>query len=240
MAGEIVPFGKYKGQPTEALLTDQPYCEWLAVQPWFRDKYATVYQTIINYGGEPQESPEHNEMQARFLDDEWCFGLGGILIGAPVETSQYMTDDRIKDDETSLRFFKEAGMLRYEDILARCERRRFEDSGWDITFHIRPTLKRAWVDRCPDNAGHAQRQWSEREHHYGESRFGCAVECKPDLGDDYPAVLRQVLRYPRDYFDFACVVVRRASFQFVTWEQVVTIFGASGIRLIAESELEAN
>ena len=46
---------------------------WLLAQDWFRDKYAVLYQVIINRGSEPQETPEHNALQVRFLDDEFCF-----------------------------------------------------------------------------------------------------------------------------------------------------------------------
>ena len=27
-ADNIVPFGRYKGQPVEVMLADRPYCEW--------------------------------------------------------------------------------------------------------------------------------------------------------------------------------------------------------------------
>jgi uncharacterized protein (DUF3820 family) len=31
----IVPFGKYKGQPVEALAQDRSYLDWLQTQNWF-------------------------------------------------------------------------------------------------------------------------------------------------------------------------------------------------------------
>jgi hypothetical protein len=34
---------------------------------------------IINYGAEPQDSPEHNQMHARFLEDEWCFARADLI-----------------------------------------------------------------------------------------------------------------------------------------------------------------
>lgn len=68
----IVPFGKYKGHPVEVMAADNAYCEWLRCQPWFVEKYRDVYNIIINYGGEPQDTPEHNALQARFLDDAFC------------------------------------------------------------------------------------------------------------------------------------------------------------------------
>jgi len=33
MPGEVVPSGKYKGQPVEVMAADTDYCEWLAAQP---------------------------------------------------------------------------------------------------------------------------------------------------------------------------------------------------------------
>ena len=63
---------------------------------------------------------------------------------------------------------------------------------------------------------------------------GVLVECKPDLGDDFPAVLRQVLRYPYDeHGDRRCVVVRRHGFRSVTWEQVGEMYAASAVQLVA-------
>jgi len=71
MTTSIVPFGKYKGQPVEALQQDRGYCEWLAGQDWFRTRYANIHTLIVNHFGEPCETPEHNQMQARFLDNDW-------------------------------------------------------------------------------------------------------------------------------------------------------------------------
>lgn len=79
MPGEVVPFGKYKGQPVEIMAADADYCEWLTAQPWFRSRYGNVYNILISSGAEPQDSPEHNQMQARFLDSEWCFALADVL-----------------------------------------------------------------------------------------------------------------------------------------------------------------
>jgi hypothetical protein len=69
MSGEIVPFGKYKGQSVEALAADRDYCDWLLAQPWAKDKLRSVYNIIINYGAEPQDTPEHNALQLQFLDE---------------------------------------------------------------------------------------------------------------------------------------------------------------------------
>lgn len=72
----IVPFGKYKGRLIEEVLLDDPqYLQWLAGQAWFRDKFAVLYQVIINRGAEPEETPKHNALQVRFLENDfrWRF-----------------------------------------------------------------------------------------------------------------------------------------------------------------------
>lgn len=73
------------------------------------------------------------------------------------------------------------------------------------------------------------------------------LELKPDLGDDYPSVLRQVKRQPEisryTGWGYSCgrpaVVIRRASFARVTWDDVVAVFAASGITLLQESAIES-
>lgn len=65
---DVVPFGKYKGKPVEALAQDRQYVEWLTAQPWFKDRYQTIYNVIVNNFQEPSETPEHNALQVLFLD----------------------------------------------------------------------------------------------------------------------------------------------------------------------------
>lgn len=63
-----------------------------------------------------------------------------------------------------------------------------------------------------------------------------AVELKPDLGDDFPSVLRAMKRR-RHAADHRCLIARRAAFQHVTREQVSQVFAAEGITLILEDDL---
>lgn len=199
MTAEVVPFGKYKGQPVEVLAADHDYCEWLTAQPWFKARYLNVYNTVINYGAEPQDSPEHNQMQARFLDDDWCLALADVLFQG--EDSRY--DGEVR-------------------------RRNFEAAGWDVVYDVR--ISRETVEDRPRGKSLGRQPWPEHVH----------VECKPDLGDDYPAVLRQVQRYMSgEYFTgTACVLVRRHAFTGVTWEQVRKIFAASRIELLTEDDVD--
>ena len=87
-----------------------------------------------------------------------------------------------------------------------------------------------------------RRAWLREDSHFYQPAYAgyILVECKPDLGDDYPAVLRQVTRYPTDSWrDRGCVLVRRYRFEQVTWDQVATIFKASDITLMQEGDLQA-
>lgn len=71
---EIVPIGKYKGQPLERLMADQPYAEWLLAQAWFVDRYAEL-ANLLRMGRltEPQDTPEHNAMIAGLIDQRDAF-----------------------------------------------------------------------------------------------------------------------------------------------------------------------
>jgi uncharacterized protein (DUF3820 family) len=40
MSGEIVPFGKYKGKPVEAMAEDRQYVDWLTAQRYTGDRRA--------------------------------------------------------------------------------------------------------------------------------------------------------------------------------------------------------
>lgn len=154
MAANIVPFGKYKGQPVESLIADSDYCEWLSAQPWFRDRYTGIYQIVINGPQQPVETPEHNEMQAWFLTRETCMALGRLVAprwidrarpSDPVPTNGRWVAREIYD--ATVRVVK-AALERHPDCFtlvrhgATLGKRRFEDSGWDVTFVIRS----AWFE----------------------------------------------------------------------------------------------
>lgn len=255
----VVPFGKYKGQPVEVLMADAGYRDWAMGQPWFRDQYPAIYQVIINYGAAPADTPEHNAMQAGFLDDGLCLRLCERLWGTSLEPlPDYL--EEVRD------------MLDVSELPRVIEHRLFEDEGWDVrfgvdeaSFEIDCTAQMpACMCRCAD-ALHEHDPacpWSRRPSLVTVARLmngtyrrdwgpaigfplvirrgahkGVEVELKPDLGDDFPAVLRQVLKRDHHPWGRQCVVVRRAQFEQVTWDQVVKMFAASGITLLRESDL---
>lgn len=298
---QVVPFGKYKGQPLEVMLLDRQYCEYMAAQAWFPDRYPVIHQTIINYGGTPQDSPEHNQMQAQFLDRDRCLALARLVDDQrdyavpPIDRGELLWLERWRSEYPEL--------LNESVIPAAAKDVRFEDHGWDVTFTIDlPVLTvdllgvppcgcgpcdhsdcspdapcqtagnlKPWGcrhDRCrdrkADHAGpdhhetcrwhmsygggyvdradpkQAMQWWNDGKGHtfggWGSPAF--RVELKPDLGDDFPTVLRQVKRYPANLGDLRVVVARRAAFAHVTWEQVQEMFAADGVALVRESDIQ--
>lgn len=129
---DLVPFGKYKGRPIYELIADRPYTDWLAAQPWFRERYGTVYNLVVHTGATPQDTPEHNAMQARYLDHDqalrlarpWLHDTAGLTalhyssggIGAGLTNAQ-RDNLRVADTHTCTI----TGLS-------------FETHGWDVTF----------------------------------------------------------------------------------------------------------
>jgi hypothetical protein len=77
----------------------------------------------------------------------------------------------------------------------------------------------------------------DEERTYRPQSLTVRLELKPDLGDDFPSVLRQVVSHEVETGDRRCVLVRRHSFEHVTWEQVKEIFSTAAIALISEADL---
>lgn len=170
---QVIPFGKHKGKTIEEIQNFDPaYLHWLIAQDWFRDKFVVLYQTII-HGAEPQETPEHNALQALFLNDEFCLKVARA------------TGRNIAGNE-------------------KIFRRTFEDKGVDVKIVM---------------SGHAPT---------------FAIEIKPTVGDDYPAVLRQIraLVPVEFYAPDAILFLERYTGTGATREQFIEIFKNSGVHVV--------
>lgn len=109
-SAKVVPFGKYKGQPVEAMVEDKPYVEWLTGQPWFKEKYQPVYNVVINNFGDASETPEHNALQALFLEPEYrvafllasggdVAGVRDVLTRNVDTTGRWLTDEFLRNQK---------------------------------------------------------------------------------------------------------------------------------------------
>lgn len=86
---EIIPFGKYKGQPLEVLQQDKGYCDWLMAQDWLQSRFPELRTLIINNFAEPTETPEHNALQARFLEDAFVIAATMLFYPACRKTPSF-------------------------------------------------------------------------------------------------------------------------------------------------------
>ena len=188
---QLVPFGKYKGQPMEVMQMDTKYCEWLATQDWFREQYGNVYnQVIINNFTEPSETPEHNRLQMRFLDESFID-----------------------------RFVSQKIIPALSAVKFAIEKIEFEKNGWDVCIDFMYTAKGDPED-------------------YDRFRSVC-FEIKPCMGDDFPAVLRQMKanskRYRCEYY--VCMIDEFTACG-ATFEQVNQMFRLSKFSLMRFSDFE--
>jgi hypothetical protein len=233
----VVPFGKYKGQPVEVLAQDRPYLEWLSAQDWFRERYASIYTLIVNNFTEAAETPDHNALQVLFLDDAFCTRFLTVLkpqwrtaaiqhlTQLVLERKKHLIEgyglgDRVKKqiDETISKFLNINWTSRFH--------REFEQRGIDVRLgcYIVTT------------------ELPERER-YGADLFESAVdvcagyfniEIKPSVGDDYPAVLRQ-MRANNSHVLFT----QNYAGVGATEEQFVKTFTLSDIKIVFRRDVDA-
>jgi hypothetical protein len=90
MNSEIVPFGKYKDQPVELMLADQNYLEWITGQPgimtMLQGKYPALFNIITIGAPQTSDTPEHNKLQAMFLERTFQESFIHARLGKRVET----------------------------------------------------------------------------------------------------------------------------------------------------------
>jgi uncharacterized protein (DUF3820 family) len=211
----IVPFGKYKGRLIEEVIADDPnYLQWLSGQDWFRAKFTTLYQVIINRGAEPAETPEHNALQVRFLDDEFCLAFLRQLPRFEQKLAnarEWIEDHRQREYKDATTNFERArgqqNNLAYASsrdggAWARSELeqwcRRVAEIERRLPLLSEPGKIQLEIEREFEVRGVdvVLALWLRYEHvpefrHMVFDERLC-IELKPAVSDDYPAVLRQM------------------------------------------------
>jgi len=192
----IVPFGKYRGRPVEALANDRDYCDWLMAQAWFRERYGGVYTLIVNNFAEPSETPEHNALQARFLNDALCIALLHALrwtpAAKPIDWIREWTATRITPElERDIEWSKKE--------LAQI--RGVQEQLQPLKPRLAPliTQREALLDQIQQEGGPDLRNRGrydfERwlEHHKDHPLFALTSQIREISGRDDPFTLAQVL-----------------------------------------------
>lgn len=248
-----VPFGKYKGQPMSVLAADLNYCQWLTAQDWFSKSQPTVYNLIVNNFVRPEDTPEHNGFQARFLDKEYVKKLMKCVVSVDtvrkllMQKRKYMLEVYEEDKDT----FERIGSDYWLDKVEKSKRRlewmdeslknydfnelmrndvtveddEFEVKGWDYRA------------RCYLNWNQSERVDLVTDSKYGEPELG--VEIKPSIGDDFPTVLRQLKVQMEREPVFGVLVYDRFTGSGVTEDQMRAMIESSGFKVVRFDEIDA-
>lgn len=184
MSGNLIPFGKYRGQPIEILENDPEYADWIAQQQWAKERYPQIVNIIINKFGESEETPDHNAMQAKYLDKIYAAKLVELIGGFKTDVfwarnaNELMDGYRVKLD-------------------ARLKKTPVDASGLvkSVGFEIEAVDVLITVGDVGVASISAKSEFSSMWETVGWSdckRSKVAVELKPVISDDYPAILRQM------------------------------------------------
>lgn len=269
-----VPFGKHRGQPMAVLLADTGYIQWMMSQASFDDKYPNIMNYLRNGPTEQGDcTPEHNSLQMRFMDPAYCarfaaaicnpnrkecgerhhslgYEAGGVSHTAAFRGRGKDGNERhvwSKISDTGNRFkasnaYYKVSEAEYESLtVVRCDSKKpwgteasvssYEWHNWDLLL--------VGSQKCPD-CGVPR-----------DSSVVMAVELKPTIGEDYPAILRKVKQRRAEtsaraknesilmYYGHPHVVVFTDSYtgKSASWEQVREMFRLSNVTLLQSSEL---
>lgn len=241
----IVPFGKHKGKPIEALIADQDYVSWLQQQSWFRERYGNIYNIVVmGRSKEEEETPEHNKIQTMFLDKKFREKF--------MRQSGYSSKERTKLRSDELAFesgrnhdtppidviFDGYEMYFYtpqesvSDLLLRIHR-----TVMMYTHHMSETSKNDhWKEFTNEDWSSEKRyhsssfkEASEHKIKKGEPRNQRRfyIEIKPTIGDDYPSVFRQMKRNHANF-----LLVGEYTGVGATKEQFIEFFKTGSIEVV--------
>jgi hypothetical protein len=240
MPTEIVPFGKYKGQPIETLQQDRAYCDWLVGQDWLQTRFPELRTIIVNNFGEATETPEHNALQARAL--EIRFVLGVIYLAQQKLKKKHSTEigKQVKvvfeSQGVDVMITAPNGV---EVTITRDDEPEFSTQLRNVLSYLEGQLRRAYTkEEIEETKAEIEKYKTATglTHCISFDRIG--VELKPTLGDDYPAVIRQIKA--SKFFGGGIPVLVIGSYNGIgaTLDQVSRMFEASGIRFLMVSEID--
>lgn len=256
----VIPFGKHKGMTVaEMLAIDPAYADWVANQGWVAERFAELHAAILARGAVSDDSPEHNTIQARFLEPEF---RTACLLAADPESLKVTRDEfkkrlilltkyQISDARDLLKRKEEEGIIsRATRILKTAPVELDELKSDSIPFTLTTAVK--FEVRGVDAVIHWQfsverkMDWQEcirsgainpdlSKHGEGNyDRGALNVEIKPSMGDDFPTVMRQMERLRA-----RALVLEEYTGRAVPAPQIRQMFAASGYSLVFLRDIEA-
>jgi len=212
---EIIPFGKHKGMPVEVIQEIDPkYLEWLKGQSFVRENFNNLYQIIINNSQSSDDTPEHNAMQIKFLEDEIC--LGAVFCKYQ---NKYLPERFIKNYVKEMQEEMVTGQLdvfdEYKTPIPYSAEELIKmqlqiDYLQALTMPIRYSTYKIHREMEPKRGTDVcicfdlyYNLGNNLDKRYSDSFF---IELKPTLSDDYPVVIRALKRLPISIHDILLVI----------------------------------
>lgn len=213
----VIPFGKYRGQPLEVLEKDPEYLNWLTNQDWFRNGHANLYQVVINNFAEPCDTPEHNQMQARFLGVEFRLDFVAVITKYEIKAVRKPTFETGGVDVEFRYDFQTPSEC---EPCPKCTGKHF----WQATKDSEPKCRTCTVRPYSYYSDLSAEGWRDSED--------LRIEIKPSVGDDFPSVMRQMKRSNANI-----LFIREYCGSGIDEKQFVEMFSSQEIRVVFEREI---
>ncbi len=225
----VIPFGKHKGMTVAELIERDPaYAQWISNQNWVAERFAELHAAILQRGAASDDSPEHNAIQVRFLRNGFLLACLKAAIpdqimaarGEWISTQKERAEAEIASNSRwSDEKRKSEARKRLDDInenkIQLKTKTQFEYMGVDVLIN--------WWFQYPEAPSDL----------YG-SCDGIGCEIKPTMGDDFPAVMRQMRRLKA-----RMLVVGEYTGRGVEIPEVREMFKANGQTLVFMRDIEA-
>jgi len=251
MEDRIIPFGKYKGKPLEILAADKDYLDWLTSQSWFKEKYTNIYNiVVINNFREPNDTPEHNRIQVRFLKPEVRLKLAYLVNKDMFKRNSSCINEELRKkmseldgDERNL-FLNSLKNIENNDDISSFKRSivKYSNPNFetiDVSYTIWYGFKFHYD--CKPQYSYLETTGRPIDIFGYETQTNYKVEIKPTISDDFPAVLRQmkaampIKRYANK--TFYILLIGSYTGLGATEEEFIQYFNSQGYYVVFEKQL---
>jgi uncharacterized protein (DUF3820 family) len=246
MKNNLMPFGKYNGMTLEEIHSVDPeYFKWLCTQNWFKEKFDSTYNLIVNVFN-PQKnecSPEHNKLQSLFLNNN----IKLDIVKKFLNTS--FLDLKIYDNNSWEKILENYIKPKIEFYNTSFEKNGFDvffRAGFvteEINFKDLRSLINSSIDfkdlnfKILNIKGYEIIKRTDeyiKIHYYNALNF--YIEIKPNIGDDFPNILRQIKKNKslNKYIESSDIVIlayNNFSVSNLTFEEVESFFNTERIYL---------
>lgn len=238
---KIIPFGTYKDHPIEVLQKDKSYTEWLMSQSFFKDNYPDIHTIVINnFNIKTDDTPEHNNMQIKFLNEDYRLKLAYLIHNKrlfkfnssffPIYLKEILEPSNLTDEErkeivNEISNYNNTNLLDFYKLI-------FENKGLDVSYRLSYGFK----SKKTMFKGYYSEGFEKflNEIWRAETSIEFNIELKPTVGDDYPSILRQM-----NNIGAKILVLKEYTGQGATLDEVKQFFKLSYVTVLLENEIDS-